>query len=198
MLLALGACDTGRECGPFEDKFKTTGFVTATYKLENGYALDGEPLLTPIEGDTLAQGEFSIKMTPTQAFYFSEASTGPAFGFVRSVYACSPPIPSSDEVITDIQVYSDAAFTDAYPAGENLAPLFDAVVLNQASHLYYHRIDLNDFLSGQPHAADEVVLILKAAPARTTDFTFTVRYFQEGAGLDSYAFKTAPVVLEAK
>jgi hypothetical protein len=89
-------------------------------------------------------------MTPTQAFYYAEASTGKRFGFVPVAYACSPPIPSSDEVITDIQVYSDKAFTDAYPAGENRASLFDAVVLNPASQLYYHRIDLNDFLSGSP------------------------------------------------
>jgi len=183
LLLASGACNSVvDDCGPFKGKFKTIDFTTAAYRIENGDVLNTEPglpplepVLSPIGNDTLAGGELAIRMTPSKELYFSESERANSISFISAAYACSPPIPSSDEVIRAIEIYSDEALNSAYPADHNLADLFDVVVLNRASGMIYHRFDLNDFLSGAPKAVDEMVLVLNAAPERTSAFEFTVK-----------------------
>ena len=197
LLLAFSACDAAVDCGPFHDKFKTTDFTTAAYRIENGDSLQAAPILSPIENDTLTEGAFAVRMTPMQESYSSSKRSRP-LGFVLAAYACLPAPPSSDEIIRDIQIYSDQAFNRAYAADDDLADLFDVLVLSFANQFNYRRFDLHDFLSEAPNAAEELVLVLKAAPEMTSAFRFTIKYFQEGEGLDYYEFTTAPVVLEAQ
>ena len=198
LLLAFGACDAAIDCGPFNDKFKTADFTTAAYRIENGDSLQAAPILSPIENDTLREGAFALRMTPTQESYSSASKRSRPLGFVLAAYACLPPTMSSDEIIRDIQIYSDQAFNREYAADDDLADLFDVLVLSRANQFNYRRFDLNDFLAGAPNAADEIILVLKAAPETTSAFRFTIKYFQEGEGLDYYEFTTDPVVLEAE
>ena len=197
LLLTFGACDAAIDCGPFNDKFKTTDFTTAAYRIENGDSLNAEPVLSPIENDTLREGAFALRMTPTQESY-SASKRSRSLGFVLAAYACSPPILSSDEIIRDIQIYSDQAFNREHAADDDLADFFDVLVLSFANQFNYRRFDLHEFLSEAPNAADEIILVLKAAPETASAFRFTVKYFQEGEGLDYYEFTTDPVVLEAE
>ena len=201
LLLASGACDAAFDpCGDlsgFGDKFKTTGFTTEAFRIEGFDSLRAEPALSPIAGDTLAGGGLAIRMTPTQESYSSTSERSASVGFVPAAYACTPVIPSSDEIIRDIQVYSDRPFDDAHPAGTDLADLFDVIALYRAGSGGHRRLDLNAFLAEVPNAADELILVLTSAPRATSAHRFTVKYFQEGAGLDYYAFETEPVVLHA-
>ena len=195
LLFSFVACDpVGEGCGPFKETPKTTGFTTATYRIGNADSLDTEPVLAPIESDTLASGELSIQMILIKEAYSSasKAEKRKAIRFVSAAYACSPAL---GERVQDIQIYSDHAFNSEYAAGDNLAALFDVIVRYRVSPDSYFRFDLNDFLSGAPGDVSELVFVLKAAPQATSGFQFTVRYFQEGGELDYYEFKTAPVVL---
>ena len=201
LLFSLGACDAAFDpCGELPDSgdtFKTTGFTTEALRIESGDSLRVEPALSPIADDTLAGDSLAIRMTPTQAFYSTASKGSMPVGFVSVAYACTPKIPSSDEIIRDIQVYSDRAFDDAHPAGDDLADLFDVVAFYRAGHAGYRRLGLNAFLSEAPNAADELILVLTSAPQATSAHRFTVKYFQEGAGLDYYEFETDVVVLRA-
>ena len=201
LLFSLGACDAAFDpCGELPDsgdKFKTTGFATKALKIERVDSLRVDLALSPIADDTLAGGSLAIRMTPTQAFYSTASKRYAARGFVSAVYACTPIIPSSDENIRGIQIYSDQAFNDAHPAGDDLADLFDVVAFYRAGHAGYRRLGLNAFLAEVPNAADELILVLTSAPQKTSAHRFTVRYFQEGAGLDYYEFTTGPIALAA-
>lgn len=196
MLFAVGACNMVDDgCGPFKDKFRTTDFATATARLDD-LSPEAGLRLSAIAGDTLAPGELAIQMLPVQEHYFSETSGRGAFRFVAVAYACSPVIPTSDEVITGIQVFSDTPFGPGYAVGDDLARLFDVVVLDRAAG-GYQRFDLETFLAQAPNAVDELVLVLKAPPAATSGFRFTVKYSQTGSGLGMFEFVTDAVVLKS-
>lgn len=185
----------GPDCGPFEDKFKTTDFFGEVFSatFDPGKV---EPNLSPIEGDTLSEGSYAVRMVPKKMLYSTRSRSSTSFQIISSAYACSPPIPTSDEVIKDIRIYSDKRFKDAYPAGEDLSGLFDAVVLNRAD-FGYRRFELNDFLGREPNAVDELILLLDAKPETTSRFQFTVEYEQDGDGLERFEFETDPVVLKS-
>ena len=196
LCLTAAACDATGECGPFADKFRTTDFTSETLRLENSSAPHAEPILAPINHDTLAAGELALRLIAHQERYFSETTTDRAFHFIRAAYACSPPIPTSDEVIRGIRILSDAAFDGTHPSGTNLADLFDVIVLDRPRGVFYQRLALPGFLAMQPNTASELIFILREAPARTGTYRFTIQYMQDGDGLREYAFTTAPIVLK--
>ena len=197
LLLTFGACSTaGPNCGPFQDKFKTTGFSSEVFSATPD-SLNVAPNLSPVEGDTLRKGHLAVRMEPKKVLYSQSSRSSTSFQIINSAYACSPPIPSSDEVIKDIRIYSDSHFKDGYPAGEDLAGLFDVVILNRSDYGRYRRFELNDFLEREPNAVDELILVLDARPETASKFQFTVEYEQEGKGIESYEFKTDPIVLKS-
>jgi hypothetical protein len=82
-------------------------------------------------------------------------------------------------------------FSSEYAAGDDLADLFDVAVFDQKRG--FRRLVLHDFLASDPNAVERIVLVLKSAPQTPSEFRFTVKYFQEGKGLDYYEFETEPV-----
>jgi len=195
LVLTFGACNGigDPDYGPFKNKFKTTDFSSAIFKAAPD-SLGVRPLLLPIEDDTLDEGQFAVRMQPVKKLHSTKSKCPAIFQVVRSAYACSGPIPSSDDVIEDIRISSNKRFTADRPPGEDRSELFDIVVLNR-SKFGTRRFELNKFLEREPNAADELILILDAAPDRTSDFQFTVEYEQDGKGLEHFAFETEPVVL---
>ncbi len=192
---AFAACDmVVDDCGPFDNTFEITGFQTEALETEvSGDSLSTHLRLTPIEGDTVAYDRFAIRMLAQIDTYSADAESSPSFSLVRRAYACSPPPLASEETIRDIQIYSDQDFDAAHPAGTDLAGLFDVFVFYQRNG--YERADLNAFVAGAPNAAEELVLVLKAAPQAAGAFRFTVKYFQEGRALDYYEFETESVTI---
>jgi len=203
VLLAAGACTSPvDDCGPFPDTFKTTGFEASIHQAEFSDSLGAEPMLSRIAGDTLRTGHFAIELRTEMETYFSHRSEASSTRFLSSAYACSPVLPSSDEVIQDIQIYSDTAFGEEYSAGDDLSALFDVVVYRK-SHRHdgypgYRRFDLNEFLDRDPTAAWTLFLVLDETPATTTRAQFTVEYEQDGKGIESYEFTTTSVVLTSE
>ena len=196
ILVSVGGCNSvGTDCGPFPNAFKTTGFSSAAVRVDSLRSTSGRPLLSQTEGDTLRAGQFGIRMDPKIETYFTETRRTQALSFVTSVYACSPVVPSSEEVIEDLRIYADADFGPEYEAGDNLAPFFDVIALYEADD-GHRRFDLLDFLAQSPNAAHQLVLLLDTPPATTRSVRFTVEYEQKGPGIENYMFTTDPVVLQ--
>lgn len=191
VVFGVGCTTTvGEECGPFPNAFKTTGFATSLAQLDS-IAATGRPVLSAVADDTI-RGRLAVQMEPKTEAYTTALRHRVDFSLIPSARACSPPIPESEEVIRDLRVYSTVDLGPDHPAGTNLAPLVDVVALYRAG-VGYRRADLPDFLAEAPNAADELVLVLDAAPDTTTRARFTVEYEQEGRGLESYSYTTAPV-----
>ena len=118
---------TSGDCGPFNEHFEVTDFQTELKKVT---ALDSTEInLSTLEEDSISYSDFAINMIPITEFYSSNLKSLPSFNFISTAYACSPPIPTSEETITDIQIYSNKPFNDDYSTDENLAEIFDVFVL---------------------------------------------------------------------
>ncbi|WP_020404804.1 hypothetical protein [Gracilimonas tropica] len=193
VLITAASCNVaGDDCGPFDDKFRTVNFTASIQSIsisdDPGLYVDYE---SP-ESDTLSFDRFGLSMFPVQEFYTLNERV-PSFSIFPKAYACSPAIPVSEEMITDLKVYSNSNFNSEYSAGENLAPLFEVVVLYRNSG--YRQFELNEFLASEPHVPDELFLILKEAPDTAATIQFTVSYSQDGTEMKAFEFTSEPIVL---
>ena len=93
----------------------------------------------------------------------------------------------------DIQIYSDKGFSTDYPAGENLVELFDVYALYMREGP--RRIDLIDFITEEPNAPDQLILLLKSRPSEASEIQFSVRYLQDGEKLNEFEFSTKPITI---
>ena len=196
--LSFSSCSIFGPCwgSPDAEKFWTLDFDSEIRKVMiDDTSEELTPNLLAIESDTLAQGEFGIWMVPVQEFYYVEHQRRPAISFVQSAYACSLPAPTSDEVITNIQIVSNNDFDANHPAGSDISDLFSIIVLDVPNANRYFEFSLPDFLSTRRNAYDEIILVLDAEPEQTGAFNFTVTYTQEGERLTSYAYTTEDVLL---
>lgn len=189
------SCDsiTGNDCGPFPDKFQVTDFSASVKKVSHYDASSSSIQLSEADSDSIRFDEFAIEMTPITEEFYSSVLDRINFQFIQSAYACSPTIPVSSDTVLDIQIYSDKDFSYEYPAGENLAELFEVYALyNRDGGM---RVDLIDFLSEEPNAPDQLILLLKSAPSEATKIKFSVRYLQDGEKLNEFEFVTESVTI---
>jgi hypothetical protein len=180
-------------CGPFPDKFKVKDFSVSIKKV-TGY---GGPInairLAEIENGSVQFDELAIDMRPDQEFFFSRQPQQSNSYFVRSVHACSPTRPVSDDTILDIQINSDKDFNSEFAAGDNLVELFDVYARYERGGIV--QLDLPTFIDSQPNAPDHLVFLLKSEPGEATEFQFTIQYFQEGEALSYFEATTDPVTI---
>ncbi len=176
---------TGRECGPFDDSFKTIGFVTdlktITISESPGFSIQ----YSTLETDTIGFDSFAISMHPVADYYSLNSERNHAVSFIPAAVACSPPIAVSEEVIKDIQIFVGSE--------DNIAAQFDIIV--RYSRYPYQRMDLIEFLNSEPMVPDELYLVLKSAPDTSEPVQFTVRYSQNGFDMDAFEFTTRAVVI---
>jgi len=193
MITAISCNITGDDCGPFDDKFKTVEFSTdlKNISISENPGLDVQ--YNTLESDTIGFDRFSITMFPIGEYYSLNSERLNSFSLIPSAFACSPPIPVSEEMITNIEIFSNRNFSSEYASGENLAELFEIVVLYRNSG--YQRSNLNEFLSSEPNVPDEIFLMLKSEPETTEPIQFTVKYSQDGIDMNSYEFTTEAVVI---
>lgn len=194
----LIACDDmiGPDCGTFtEAKFTVTDFNTAIYK--QNYNDSSSTFSAEESGsDSLLYTDFVIGMETVPEYISSVQKKEKPIGFGYLAYACPPAKISSDDVIENIEIYSDNDFNSDYKAGENLADLFEIVAF------YHHdgmlKLDLNDFLSEDRNAADHLFLVLKAAGEPRSEHHFTVKYHQKGEALNYYEYTTRAITLQTE
>lgn len=193
-LIAVVSCNlTDDDCGPFNDKFKTVDFQTGFMNV----SISENPSLNlqyrTLESDTIEFYSFGIAMFPIGEFYSLSSKQLHSFSLIPSALACSPPIPVSAEIITGIEIFSNRNFNSEYISADNLAELFEVVVLYRGSG--YQRSTLNEFLSSEPTVPDEIFLLLNLAPESTEPIQFTVKYSQDGVDMESYEFTSNAVVV---
>ncbi|MCH8558993.1 MAG: DUF5034 domain-containing protein [Balneolia bacterium] len=184
---------TDVDCGPFPDKFRVTDFSTSIKQVTDYDPVDLIIQLSVFPGGSIQYDELAIDMIPVIDTFFSSVPNRMNFQLIQSAYACSPVIPVSVDTITDIQIYSDADFSPEYPAGENIAVFFDAFALyNEDGPM---RMNLPQYIAGEPLAPDQLILLLNTAPAEEREMRFSVRYFQDGESLGEYEFTSNPITV---
>jgi hypothetical protein len=193
MLIAISCNITGDDCGPFDDTFKTIDFQTDLKSV----SISDDPFLdvqySPLGSDTTAFDTFSITMIPVAESYSLNTGSLKSSSLLPSAFACSPPIPVSEETITNLEIFSNKNFNSEYASGDNLAELFEVIFLYRNSG--YQRMDLNDFITSEANVPDEIFLLLRSAPDTTEPIQFTIEYSQNGIDMDSYEITTKSIVI---
>jgi hypothetical protein len=193
-MIAVVSCNlTGNDCGPFDDKFKTVDFQAGLKNITISESPGLNVQYSTLDSDTVGFDTFGLSMFPVGKYYSVNSERFNSISLIPSAFACSPPIPVSEEMITDIEIFSNRNFNSEYTSGENLAELFEIVVFYDNSG--YQKSNLNEFLSSEPNVPDEIFLVLKSTPETTEPIQFTVKYSQDGIDMDSYEFTTEAVVI---
>lgn len=188
------SCDKIIEsCGPFDDKFRTVDFITDFKHLSTTETPTLNVQYSTLESDTARYDSFGLAMFPMVELYSFKKEKFNSFSFVSQAFACSPPVVRSEEIITQIEIFSSTNFNSEYTSETNLSELFDIIVLYSDSG--YQRSSLNEFLASKPTVPDEMFLLLKTAPETTDPIQFTIKYSQDGQLMKSYEYQTSPVVI---
>lgn len=196
VILGLLSCEEERDCGPFPDKFKLKALSWKIYKAVYSEESEEKLLLSEIENDTVDYNKFSIFITPIKDTYFSMVEKRFSFNLINCAYACSPIDPVTEERIDSIKITCNENFNENYPIGKDISGLFDVIVLDKISSLYYSKLLLSEYVNERPLVPDEITLMLNSPPDSTTDFEFTIQYYQDGIDLDYFEFKTDKVVIK--
>ncbi|NGP76535.1 hypothetical protein G3570_07820 [Balneolaceae bacterium YR4-1] len=132
-------------------------------------------------------------MEPRQEYYSLNLSRKNIFNFISPAFGCTPNPPTSEETITDIQIFSDKAYNSNYSSEDNLAGIVDIFVLYRDSG--YHRYALKNFIENENPVPDNIIFLLNSAPTSAEIFQFTINYYQDGLDLDEYQFTTTPIII---
>jgi len=196
--ILMGLLSCVPKCGPFPDKFKlnkidwyvcrSVYYDTANinYKLEHFSIIDS----------SVIYNEYSVLMTMTPETYYSTIQRTNSISLYNSVYACSPIDPTTDEKIDSISIYCDKDFDTEHPTGKNIADLFDVVVVDEVNNIYNQKFTLKDYLDPKPFVPSQMTLILKSPPDKTSEFEFTIKYYQDGIDYDYFEYKTNKIVIK--
>jgi hypothetical protein len=173
-------------CGPFDNRYVSTGLTASTLKIISYDSLQVKFTFDYLnEADTVSFNKFAVSLTPKKQFYrVSALPQRHSFSIFSGAYACSPPIPYSEEKVDSIIITSTSDFDQAHKSGNDLADLFDVAVLDQSGSKYY-RMGLTDYLALGPTTKDQLVLCLKKAPQKTDDFVFKIQYSKSMASENS-------------
>jgi len=195
IILTVSCNITGTDCGPFTNyNYKITDFTTSLKQIAYTDPISQDVQLSSLEKDTLVFSELAIHMIPNTESYTAQAKPEFNLSFFETAYACSPPIPSSEDKITDIQIFSNKDYSNEFSSQNNLSELFDIIV--RYPNRSNQRVSLSEFLTSNPEAPTEIVLIPTTAPSTTNSFQLTIKYFQDGLELDHYEFTTNSIVIK--
>lgn len=193
LTISCGILDND-DCGPFSNRFKTTGFDSSVKKIVFTDSSRNSVQLTTIETDTISFDEYSIQMIPTGESYTAQAYNKLRFTIWSKAYACSPSIITSDETVTDVQIFGDKNYSNEFSSEDNIASLFDIIVYYDRKG--YQKFSLSEFISSKPEVPAEIILLPNTAPSSINSFQFTVKYFQDGLEMDEYEFTTESIVIK--
>jgi len=190
IFLCFGVISCGDDCGPFPDSLKVTNL---DWKIYEGIFIEtpnnGLNLFEITENSVLYD-TFSIFIEPRKETYFSVINKINSINLIRSAYACSPVPPKTNDNIENIEIFANKEFNTNHPIGENLAKIFDIIILDSENDIYYEKFDLETYLISKPKVPNEMTLILKDPPVETSNFKFTVKYYQNGKDVNYLEFET--------
>ncbi len=190
VLISIFSCT---DCGPFADKYKLKKIILDVSEL--GFDEASKTLSGPgaIVSDSMSFDSLDINLFFQSEHFFSVVS--PAFEFFPSLNACSPPDPTTDEVITGMKIFTQVSFDANHSAGSSLVDLFDVIVDNAAESIRFEKVDLGAYLSTNPKVPNELHLRLKTPPAQSREYEFTIEYTQDGIDVSALTLQTEKVLI---
>ncbi len=182
-LICLSSClkiNPEPQCGPFNNRFSSTGLTTNTLKIKSYDSLSGRFDIAYLNLlDTIPYKKLALRLMPEKKFYIATSlHKGCTFSIFSEAYACSPPIPYSDEKVDDIIIKSNTDYDQTHISGDNLADLFEVVIVDNFNSIYNNKMSLKNFLALRPNTKDELYLLLTKAPEKTDDFIFQIQYIR--------------------
>lgn len=190
IFLCFGVVSCEDDCGPFPDSLKV---INLDWKIYEGIFIETSNNglnLSEITENSVLYDTFSIFIEPQKETYFSVINKINSINLISSAYACSPIPPKTNDNIENIEIFANKEFNTNHPIGENLAKIFDIIIFDSENDLYYEKFDLETYLITKPKVPNEMTLILKDSPIETSDFKFTVKYYQNGKDVNYLEFET--------
>jgi hypothetical protein len=188
--ILLVACEN---CGPFPDRYKlksmTLNLCLASFDTEHGYLF----LTHEVPDNPIRYSEVGLQLVLAADVYFSANRHFPKLGLIETMVACSPNEPTTGERIDSIVITSDFMYSEQFKAGANLAPIFDVVVTNSFYGIHFEKYDLLAYLKTKPVVPQEMVFLLKTAPASSGKHRFTIKYYQNGVDIDCVELQSGTV-----
>jgi hypothetical protein len=181
------SCD---DCGPFPDRFKVTDIDWRTYEAIFLETQNNKLNLAEINQNSVLYNKFSIFIEPRKETYFSVINKINSINLIGVAYACDPTPPETNDNIENIEIFANKDFNSNHLSGENLVGIFDIIIFDAENEIYYEKFDLETYLISKPKVPTEMTLILKDAPIETSDFKFTIKYYQNGKDVNYLEFET--------
>ena len=185
-IFSLVGCPSVEDCGPFPSHFNVKGLNSESYRITNftQYQAYSVTLATaaPVRADS-----FMLGITFTYEDIYANRLTIP------KAYACSPKIPTSNEIVESIVITSNQAFDDSHLAGDTLNDIFEIVYLDFDGTEYSYPMSIDQFVSSGPTAKKFYYLSLKSSPLKAANHNFSVYYKQTNG--ETYQDSTATIYL---
>ena len=198
VILLLGTISCEDQCGG-DSKFIITSLDWKTYQSTYSETSQEKLILSEINQNSVIYNEYSILMTTQTENDYTVIDKFSSFNLISSAYACSPVPPYTDDKIENIEIFSNRDFNSNNLKGENLVKLFDIIVKDYFKGIIYERFDLTDYIATNPSVpSEEMILILKESPEITTEYEFTIKYYQNGRKLDYFEFITNPIEIRTE
>lgn len=196
-ILSLVSCDNKDDCNFGSSKFRVTGLNGSVGKIFYYISSSDTQInsVLPIANATINYKDFAILLNSQIVFATNKSLPLNNFSLINSAYACSPPIPYTDENIDSIVISATKDFDKNYLAGSNLNDLFDISNFSNGLSSLKDKVHLKDYFKIERPALESFILTLRQAPEITTDFVFLVKYYQRGVDFKTFEFSTSNVVI---
>jgi hypothetical protein len=175
------------DCGPFPNKFNVTSF---NWNVSNVEFTDTYYTSADVTNNEVNYANFGIIITAEIEEYYSNTIN---FGLTDKMYACSPIPPTTNDKITNIEVFVNQDFNADYLAESNMVEKFEVGFVNENGD--FNTMNLADSIQVNLNVRREIILLLNDAPLENGNFTFTVKITMEGKTLDYFEFTTNPMTI---
>lgn len=203
--LILGVFSCEKKC-KFDDPINYEVAVT-DISLQARKIIDGgvgvfpnTEILTETNIDPVIFDKYAIHIQAVkrQQFAVTEEKEG-WVGLIPACYACSPiEIASTVNKLTDIAVFTSGGFDNRKEDKINVTSFFDVVVYAPEQNNLSGKYDLTTYLRTNPVVPENLILILKKAPATAKKYTFDVTFKQTGSKIGEFNYSTLPVEITTK
>jgi hypothetical protein len=210
---AIVSCGSGSDddysCGPFgSPRYDIVGMNVKPTTYEQMPENLGRPVATINldAANTISNGNFILVFTadttsnPTNAPSLARQSFRFNFSLLSSAYACSPPMPYTDELLSAINITSDSDFSADYPAGSDLNALFDmqyhenGTLLKTDANGERSHYTLSEYNELSYAATQYFQLRLNQAPQNGSHHQFSIEYMHKDG--EHYSMSTEVISFE--
>lgn len=190
-------------CGPFKNYiYDIDSMAASIYEVADG--TDGFNISDgAFTGASILFSDLVMVISADNITYIAD-STSPGQNknwLIKSAYACSPPVPYTDETIVSISITSNNDYKGALPAGTELNELFMVNyhsefpgVTSPMYSLYPSPKALNEYIAQTPNSVAHLGLRLTEAPSLSLTHIFTITY-THGSG-ESFVLTTPEVTFQ--